>query len=365
MSKILFLTNIPSPYRVNFFNELGKYCDLTVVFEKPASDERDDSWKKFNFENFNGIIMKGKPKNVDSAFCKEVKKYVLDKSFDKIVCCDYSTPTGIYAIIKMKLHHVKYYLEADGAFKGNGKGLKEKFKRFLIKGAVGCFSTSKITDEYYEFYGAKKDRIYRYSFTSLFEKDIASDILSLKEKQNTKNKLGIKEEKVVLSIGQFIKRKGFDVLLKASKSFSENVGVYFVGGLPTEEYTNFVEENKLKNIHFVGFKEKQDLKDYYQVADVFVLPTREDIWGLVINEAMACGLPVVTTDMCIAGLALVENDKNGYIVPVDDEKSLAEKINYILSNDLSKEKMAEYSLNKIRQYTFENMAREHIKILKD
>ena len=42
---ILWLTNIPSPYRVNFFNELGKYCDLTVLFEKKASDERDKSWK--------------------------------------------------------------------------------------------------------------------------------------------------------------------------------------------------------------------------------------------------------------------------------------------------------------------------------
>ena len=47
MMKILWLTNIPSPYRVKFFNELGTKCDLTVVFEKRSSSERDESWKKF------------------------------------------------------------------------------------------------------------------------------------------------------------------------------------------------------------------------------------------------------------------------------------------------------------------------------
>ena len=55
--KILFLTNVPAPYRVDFFNELGKMCQLTVLFEKDSSDERDRSWKKYRFENFEGIVL--------------------------------------------------------------------------------------------------------------------------------------------------------------------------------------------------------------------------------------------------------------------------------------------------------------------
>ena len=55
--KILVLTNIPSPYRVDFFNEWGKYCDLTVAFEKEASDERDNSWKKYQFTHFKGVLL--------------------------------------------------------------------------------------------------------------------------------------------------------------------------------------------------------------------------------------------------------------------------------------------------------------------
>ena len=56
--KVLWLTNIPSPYRVDFFNELGKQCELTVLFEKQASDERDDSWKKFNTDYFMPVFLK-------------------------------------------------------------------------------------------------------------------------------------------------------------------------------------------------------------------------------------------------------------------------------------------------------------------
>lgn len=74
--RVLFLTNIPSPYRVNFFNELGKYVELTVLFEIGTSTERDDSWKKYQFDNFKGIVMEGKRTSLDTAFCPSVIKWM-------------------------------------------------------------------------------------------------------------------------------------------------------------------------------------------------------------------------------------------------------------------------------------------------
>ena len=53
-------------------------------------------------------------------------------------------------------------------------------------------------------------------------------------------------------------------------------------------------------------------------ADIFVHPTETDVWGLVINEAMAHGLPIITTDGCVAGLELVKNNDNGFIIPVNN-----------------------------------------------
>ena len=94
-----------------------------------------------------------------------------------------------------------------------------------------------------------------------------------------------------------------------------------------------------------------------------MLPTREDIWGLVINEAMAYGLPVITTDRCVAGLELVEDGVNGYIVPVNDAASLAEKMLCVLNGDM--QQMGRRSLEKIQGYTIENMAQTHVAILEE
>ena len=98
-------------------------------------------------------------------------------------------------------------------------------------------------------------------------------------------------------------------------------------------------------------------------ADLFCLPTREDIWGLVVNEAMAFGLPVVTTEQCVAGLELVENGINGYLVPIEDPDALSESLNKVLSSDM--EAMGRASLQKIQGYTIEKMAEAHLAIVQE
>ncbi len=360
MLKVLFITNIPSPYRVDFFNELGKLCDLTVLFEKATSSERDASWKHYNFENFNGIFLKSKSVRVDAGFSFEVIKYVKDRRFDRIIVANTSTPTGMLALQYMKNHGIPYYLEGDGGFAKTGKGLKERIKKHFIKGAQGYFSTGAEHDRYYITYGAEPDKIYRYPFTSLYESDLLDSPVTHEEKLRIRETLSMKEEKIIVTVGQFIHRKGFDVLLKSAKHLGDDCGIYFVGGSPTDEYLSIKESLGLQNVHFVGFKLKEELKEYYKASDLFVLPTREDIWGLVVNEAMACGLPVVTTDKCIAGLELVENGANGYIVPVDDEEALASKILEALNDP---DVMPQNSLTKIKDYTIQNMAKRHIEIL--
>ena len=93
------------------------------------------------------------------------------------------------------------------------------------------------------------------------------------------------------------------------------------------------------------------------ISDIFVHPTREDIWGLVINEAMANGLPVITTNRCNAGLELISNGKNGYIIDVDNVEELQNAIMNTLKYSCQ---MGTESLRTIKNYTIENMAREHM-----
>lgn len=360
---ILFLSNVPSPYRVDFFNELGRYCNLTVVFEKNTSDERDVSWKKYKFDTFKGIVMKGLQIRTDAAFCPGIIKYVKEKKYDCIICTTFTDPTGMFAVQYMKMHHISYYLECDGGFSKNGRGIKEKIKKYFISGAKGYFSTGKSCDLYYLSYGAVRDKLIRYPFTSLYKRDILTDVIHNDEKCKIRNSLDIQENKVILAVGQFIPRKGFDILLSAIQKIPVETGVYFIGGKPTEEYLNMRKKYGLTNVHFVGFKNKAELAEYYKAADIFVLPTREDIWGLVIQEAMAYGLPIISTEKCAAAQELVANGENGYVIPVEDSNILSERMLDILNDEKKQEQFSKKSLKKIQKYTIEEMAQCHLRSL--
>lgn len=182
--------------------------------------------------------------------------------------------------------------------------------------------------------------------------------LSVSEKQFYRKKLDMKEEKILLSVGQFIYRKGYDVLIKALENIEPNIGVYIVGGKPPAEYITLLKSLRVKNIHFIDFQTKENLKEYYKASDLFVLPTREDIWGLVINEAMSYGLPVITTNKCGAGLQMIKDGINGKIVPVDDAEKLRDAIKegFKLSSD--------EALQTAKEYSIENMAIIHLKYIK-
>ena len=170
---------------------------------------------------------------------------------------------------------------------------------------------------------------------------------------------------MIIAIGSFIKRKGMDILIKASKELDNNIKVYIIGGEITAEYENMLNNLHIDNVTFVNFMEKEKLLNYYRAADLFVLPTREDIWGLVINEALANGLPVITSKYCGAGLELIKNDYNGYIIDNNESPiEYANRINEYCSNDELLKSMSKNSLCSIENYTIENMANQTFEILK-
>ena len=366
--KVLIITNVPAPYRVDFFNDLGKLCDLTVVFDKSTSDERDSSWCNKNFCYFSGIILNGMSINTDTAICPGIVKLLKNMKFDHIINTNIYSPTGMLAVIFCKAHHIPFYIEADGGFAKNGRGIKEKIKKMLTSSAKYYFSTSDALDNYYISYGADMNRIYRYPFTSLREIDILSPRTSIIEREEIRKKYrklnNLDDEFIILSVGQFIYRKGFDVLIHAMKFLPGNYKLYIVGG-NGNTYSDIIEDLGIDNVSFISFISKDKLKEFYFAADLFVLPTREDIWGLVINEAMSCALPIITTTKCIAGLELVKDGINGYLVEPDEPKLLSDKISNILLNKDLKDRMGIESLKTIKDYTIENMASRHIDILLD
>lgn len=359
MKKILFYTNIPSPYRVEFFNELGKYCELTVLFESTHSTERDDLWKQYHFDNFEGIIMHGTRTAVDMAFCPEIITHLRKKKYDEIVITIMASLTSVLAVNWLRIHHIPFIYEGDGGFVHKENKIKYLLKRNVISNAKYCFSTSAAFDEYCIHYGAKKELMVRYPLSSIRSADIIKDRLSIDEKKKLKIKLNILTEHMLISVGRVIPGKGFDVLLRAVDVLNESWSVYIVGGEPTQDLIGLMNEKGLRNVYFIPFMNPNDLKEYYKAADLFVLPTRSDVWGLVINESMAQGLPVITTKQCTAGLEMVKDGVNGFLYDSEDVDRLKELLTEVSNGSLNLEKMSGAALRTAEKYTIEEMVEAH------
>lgn len=358
MKKVLFLTNYPSPYRVRFFDELAKYLDVTVLYTDRAAEQKDreKAWFIQGEGRFREAVL-GKRLSVRGAnLCLEVLSW-LKKPYDHILICGYSSPTNMLAMSYLKTRRIPFWMEVDGGLIREEGKIKYRFKKTLISMATDWLGTGKTVTEYLVHYGAEEKRVFIYPFSSLSEKDILPEPPGREEKKMLREKLGMTEEKVLLSVGQFIPRKGFDLLLQAAAKLPKTVGIYIVGGEPTEAYLQMRQALDLSNVHFVGFQSKDALAEYYRSADLFVFPTREDIWGLVVQEAMAYGLPVVTTDKCVAGLELIEPGLNGYLVPGENVPALRDAVERALSGDLTS--MGRAALETIRPYTIEAMAKFH------
>ena len=111
--------------------------------------------------------------------------------------------------------------------------------------------------------------------------------------------------------------------------------VAIVNGRPmTVGILKIIDEYNIQNTVFIDNISFDELKKYYYSADILVLPSRYETWGLVINEAMAYGLPVITTDMCIAGTALIQDGINGYIVETDNVNMLREKLKLLIEDEV-------------------------------
>lgn len=214
--KVTYLTNIPAPYRVDFFNELGKLCNLTVLFEKRYSHGRARNWHKYDFTQFDAVFLKGWDITRNSRLSFQVLNYLEAKPSDVMVVGGYSTPTGMLASLGIRMKKTPFVLNVDGGLIHAKESIvKRAFKRYFIKSADWWLSTGSIASEYLMHYGAIPERISVYPFTSVLRKEIVERPLKAEEKKRHRILLGARGSKVILAVGQSINRKGFDVLLRA------------------------------------------------------------------------------------------------------------------------------------------------------
>jgi len=140
----------------------------------------------------------------------------------------------------------------------------------------------------------------------------------------------------IICSARLIKRKGQDILIKAVAKLKEEDIIYNVNligyGDETSEYQNLTKKLDIeKQILFSGYIEREKMLKEYQKADIFVLPSYNEGMSNALLEAMACGLPVIVTN--VGGTKeLVEEGKNGYIFNTGNEKKLYEILKNIYNN---------------------------------
>ncbi|MFI3163933.1 MAG: glycosyltransferase family 4 protein [Bacillota bacterium] len=369
MMKIIVATSLLSPYRVDWLDELGKVAEVDVFYLIDKDNSRNSDWISKRPKHCNYTIMQGinfyKIGKISFDFIKYLKKN--KNKYDVIIVDGYGFATQILNLMYLNKKKYKYYVNVDGLIASrNEKKIIAWIKTMIISRFPYCLSGSKATNQILVRYGMEEENIFNHPFTSLFNHDILQEVVSNEKKIQLRDELEIKEEKVVISVGRFSYLngygKGYDALLRAAKIMDSNIGWYIIGGKPTKEFEELTIKYGLLNVHYIDHIGKEQLNKYYLAADIFVLMTIGDVWGLVINEAMAQGLPIITTDKCVAGLELVENGENGYIIPVGDVVELSNTVSILFDDEALLEKMSKNSIKKIKMYTIENMASRHMEI---
>ncbi|MBK6838066.1 MAG: glycosyltransferase family 4 protein [Bacteroidetes bacterium] len=148
-------------------------------------------------------------------------------------------------------------------------------------------------------------------------------------------------------VGFIIRKKNLQQLLKAVKILSlqrTDFVLDLIGdGQDKVYFEDYVKANQLeKVVHFAGFVQKSNLPTWLAKSSCFVFPSNYDIWGLVVNEAMAAALPCISSVNSGVTVDLIEDGKNGFAVDFSDPKLVAEKMDWILDN---REKAKEFGLN--------------------
>ena len=357
--KVCFLTAIASKYKMELWGLISEEVDLTIVLKDVASTHRHESFYDYHAGSANIVYL------------KEDYKGVLEecaKTHDILVDSVYTTKEGRYAVGIFKKYHKKTVLIADGGLPIKRNFLMEKIISYFMNRHDYFFSSGSITDQYFTYYGVPQEKIYHYQQSSLKKSDMVHNKQLHEAKLELRKKYQIPEDEFIfLSIGRPVPRKGFDILVKAfhQSGCEDKSKLYIISESVEENVQALIDKYHIPNIKFISLLSDEELKEHYALADVFILPTRYDIWGLVINEAMSFGLPVITSDKCVAGMHFKALNDSVIVVENENVEAYAEAMKNLFENASLRKEKESLSFEIIQTNTVENGAKDLINHLKE
>lgn len=323
-------------------------------------------------------------------------KEIIKNKYDAVLINSWSYLSDWFVVLAGVLTKTPVFLRAENPF--NQEILKSKWKLWLKKIILGKILFPRIktflyigeeNKKFYKFYGVPNEKLVFTPYavdnsrfineainlkSQICETNLKNSFrpeieISSRFRENLKNDLGINPNAIViLFVGKLIEKKRPMDLLKAFQNVSSrisHISLLFVGdGELKPRLEKYVKDNKLEKVYFVGFKNQTELPRYYAVADVFVLPSGAgETWGLVVNEAMCFGLPIIISDLVGCGTDLVKYNENGYILPVGNIEKLSEYLEELINNENKRKIFGEKSLEIVQKYNYGNVVDGILKAL--
>jgi glycosyltransferase involved in cell wall biosynthesis len=220
------------------------------------------------------------------------------------------------------------------------------------------------TKTYLEKFGFPKEK--------LFIGNMAADIDGLKSAlaKVDENKIKSIREKynisglVFLYVGQLIQRKGVLEMLESWNTFSLNktdINLLLLGdGDQLEEVNRYVEKNKMNSVKVLGRVEYSEVSTIYALSDIFIIPTLEDNWSLVVPEAMSCGLPILSSKYNGCWPELVKPE-NGWVFDPLDSKKFIKTLEVAIKNKDNWKQMGASSAKIVADFSPEKIAAQIFK----
>ena len=361
-SRVVIVTDIIAPYRIPVFNALARReeVDLHVIFLS-ETDASLREWRIYSDEiQFSYEVLKSWRWHVGKG--NLLFNYGLSRAMgrfkpDAVICGGYNHLAFWQALMWCKRRHVKFLLwtESNKHDARTRRPWIEAAKAYYLRSCDGFVVPGKASFDYLLSLGSPAASIVTAPNAvdnSLYAREggkIRANAAAFREKFNL-------PARFVLFVGRLVRKKGVFELLEAysrlGSTLRSQVGLVFAGdGVAKADLKSLADVISPGRIVFTGFLHREDLPAVYALADVLVLPTHSDAWGLVVNEAMASGLPVLVSEVAGCSVDLVEDGRNGFVIPPMDADRLSRAVASVLNQPQLLKDMSVQSLNKIKNYS--------------
>lgn len=285
--------------------------------------------------------------------------------FDAVWVHGYMRSSHIIAMATAKSLGLRVFVRDDATLIGRPRGrvrlvAKEAFFQLLAKLVDGFLAVGTRNKEYYLNYGIENARVFSmpWAVDNQYFRSRAQAATIDREKFRAELGLAINRP-VILYVGKLLPRKRPKDLLDAWMQLYPELThktpyLLFVGDgelrVELEKLASTIEGG---SIRFIGFKNQSELPAYYDLCDVFVMPTVFEPWGLVVNEVMNAGKAVIASDEVGCVPDLIFGGHNGFVYRARDIIALKETIRLALANPLQLIAMGRRSLEIIDRWSFE------------